>query len=244
MSDEKKWFLARSGQISGPHCVSTVEAHLKNQHNDEKISFWTRGQTQWLDSSLWKSNLQQAASASAPKETKTWAVELGGYIQNLATSEVHEFIEKHIDDVWKIRFKPEKVDTWLGISDLPSLMGRFDLVRAEERGSLLGEVRIDFAGTTYSSRAKDISAAGIGVAELGPIPVGEFVPVVIDSPNLVAALHVYAQVVYRNHEGQAGLRFVGLTAEHTTVIVDYLKKFNALRASPLRDRSSGLGRNL
>ncbi|RYZ73539.1 MAG: PilZ domain-containing protein [Proteobacteria bacterium] len=244
MSDEKKWFLARAGQISGPHAVATIEAELQTIKRHEQILFWTRGQAQWLDSSEWKSNLQQTAFSPASRETKTWSIELDGFIQQLSVNEVNEFVEKNIERVWDIRFKPEKIETWMDISALPSLMSRFDVARADERGGLLGSIKIDFAGKVYDGRARDISTAGLGVAGLGPVPVGEVVPVVIDSPSLVSALHVHAQVIYRNTDGQAGLRFVGLTAEHTTVIVEYLKRFIALRTTPNRDPASGLGRVL
>lgn len=244
MSEDKKWFLARAGQISGPHCVATIEAELQTIRRHEQILFWTRGQSQWLDSSEWRSNLQQAAFSPASRETKTWAVELGGFIQQLSVNEVNAFVEKNIERVWDIRFKPDKIENWLDISSLPSLMSRFDVARSDERGGLLGSIKIDFGGKTYEGRARDISTAGIGVASLGPVPVGETVPVIIDSPNLVSPLHVHAQVIYRNTDGQAGLKFVGLNAEHTTVIVEYLKRFIALRTSPNRDPASGLGRVL
>lgn len=244
MTDEKKWFLARGGQISGPHSRVTIEAELQTQKRHEKILFWARGLSQWLDSTDWQAALVQAAHKQTSRETKQWSVELEGHVQLLTMDEVYMFIERNFDDIWKIRFKPENVNQWLDISQLPSLMNRFQVTRASERAGLLGSVTIEFAGKSIKARARDVSASGIGVAGLGPIPVGEIAPVILDSPNLPSVIHAHAQIVYRHADGQAGLKFVGLTAENTSLIVEYLKRFIEIRETPRTDRSSGLERNI
>ncbi len=244
MPNEKKWFLARGGLITGPHSKATMEAELKTQKRHEKILFWARGLEQWLDSADWQSALAQATYKQASRETKLWSVELDGHIQRMTMDEVYSFVEKNFEDVWKIRFKPDNVEQWLDVSELPSLMNRFQVTRSNDRAGIMGQVRIEFAGLTYKARARDISEAGLGLMNLGPVPVGETMAVVVDSPNLSSVIHAHAQLVYRNAEGHAGLRFIGLTAENTSLIVEYMKRFIELKNTPRTDRSSGLERNL
>lgn len=239
---DKKWFLARAGKISGPHAEATVEAELKMATIRDSIQFWTRGQSQWLDGSNWASVLKQAAYSQASRETAMWSVELEGYIQNLTTDQVHRFIEKNLDDVWKIRFKPSYVESWLEISQLPSLMSLFGLDRSDERAPLIGNIRLEFAGKYSQARARDISVSGVGMSGLEALPMGEIVPVVLDSPNLSAVIHTHAQLIYRNADGLAGIRFVGLTAEHSGTIVDYLKRFDQIRRRPINDSLKMFGR--
>lgn len=238
----RKWFVARAGKITGPHCTITVESEIQSRSKTEEILFWSRGQAQWLDSSHWTSVLKQDSLKAVPRETRTWSVELDGFIQNLDSDHVRDFVERNLEDAWKIRFKPEHVDQWLDISQLPSLMNSFDLKRFDDRAPVIGTVRLEFGKKIHEARAKDLSSTGLGVSGLDAIPLGQVMPVIFESPNLVASLHTHVQLIYRSSDGSAGLRFVGLTAEHTSAIVSYLKRFLELRTNPEHKVSMGIAR--
>lgn len=230
----KKWFVLSQGQVNGPFLTEEVEGKVAN---DRESQVWSRGETEWIGIDKWHHHLTQAKTkpASLPTETDDddhWRIKIGGkelepmtYTQSLKKlKEYKEHSGIRIYDKkskeWKDFFQFENFLKDLGIS-------RRNHDRVPILGSFIGEHnRLG----TMQVKVITISEGGFGVGDAKDFQIGDEMTGTIQSPNLYLPIHCTADIVYLSPEGIVGLQFKSIPEEAHAAIVEYVKKFTALKS--------------
>lgn len=79
----------------------------------------------------------------------------------------------------------------------------------------------------FMLRAASISVAGMGVTGRHDLRAGDTISLLIKSGEIPANLHLRGEIAYVTSNGYAGIRFDKVHAETQSMILDYVKRFNA-----------------
>jgi hypothetical protein len=120
-------------------------------------------------------------------------------------------------------------DNWIPVYSSFAFMEALNLSRRHFlRAPLMGLAKVtkDNSRFSYVVKTATIGQGGIGLYGLGPnFDVGTQVTLKVESEDLTSTISVNGIVVYNTNQGFIGIRFGALAAESTSVIVDYMMRF-------------------
>ena len=220
----KNWFILSEGQVIGPFSPEEVESKLGSFRSPQ---VWGRGQAEWMEPAKWR---QVVREMPAPKDTASsllWKIRVEGKDQPpMSYNDMLKYLRKLKDystvDVymdnskqWKELYAVQQVVDELGISR-----------RSHPRVPITGTLDCEKEdATTFTCRIISISEGGLGVSEAKNLQIGQRFKSTLASPNLYMTISCSCEVVYVGNDGYAGLRFVALTDEAKSSIIEYIKKF-------------------
>ncbi|HEX7673387.1 MAG TPA: PilZ domain-containing protein [Bdellovibrio sp.] len=219
----KIWFILNEGQVTGPFDQDEVDSKVANLPNAQ---IWGRGHAEWMTQAKWHSALKESSSfRSEPDPQLLWKIridlnekspmkytDLLAYLKNL-----QDFSNVDLsfgNSGWKEIFSFQKVVDDLGISR-----------RSHPRVPIVGTLQCEGAKGSFSCRVISISEGGLGVNDAQNLQIGDRFNGTLTSPNLYVTIDSVCEVVYVGADGYAGLRFVGLTEEFKSSIIEYVNKF-------------------
>lgn len=120
---------------------------------------------------------------------------------------------------WAEVFSFEEVVEDLGIS-------RRSHDRVPIMGTFTGEHEKQGA---FQARVISISEGGFGLGDAKNVQIGDIIKGIINSPNLFTQISCAAEVVYLSPEGLVGVSFTSIGEEAKSAIIEYVRKFSALK---------------
>lgn len=224
----KIWFIVREGQVTGPFNPEEIESQIsdlnKTMPSQPEPQIWGRGHTEWMSLGKWRQLLreQQPLKEVDPVNSEQlWKIRLNGVEKTpMPYSDLIAYLKKSNEFVnvdlsfgnsgWKEIFAFQKVVDDLEISR-----------RSHSRVPIVGTLSCE----NFSCRVISISEGGLGVNDAQKLQIGERVLATLTSPNLYVTISSTCEVVYVGADGYAGLRFIGLTEEFKSSIIEYINKF-------------------
>lgn len=231
MSD-RKWFLLANSQVSGPFSQEEVPSRAALL---TAPLVWGRGSTEWAPMGRWDKTVKDLNTLdSKPRGSsdRLWKIKNAGVelkqmthdqmIDYLKTQKDHDLIQIWTEGYseWKDIFQIHKIMDELGVSR-----------RQHPRVPIMGTLTCEGPSTgTFNARALSISEGGLGITDSPDVKIGEKFKSVLKSPNLYNPIHSMSEVVYVGSDNYAGLKFIGLTPESKSAIIEYVKKFTDVKA--------------
>ncbi len=221
--NKKNWFILSEGQVIGPFSPDEVESKIGSLKSPQ---VWGKGQSEWLEPNKWRASLKEIPPPRKPEVVPTWKIRMEGVeqkpmlhddlIRTLKTYRDLSHVEVFIDPngPWKELYAVQELVEELGISR-----------RSHPRVPIAGTFECEIKGEKKKFRMITISEGGLGLNETQGLPIGDHLQGVIESANLYTTIPCTCEIVYVGQDGYAGLRFVSLTEEAKSSIIEYVKKF-------------------
>ena len=229
---EKRWFLLKSGVVSGPMSENEINANIQSPQDD--LLIWGRGQHEWVPPIKWKKfleALEEDQDKTKIISERMWKIRNGQTeLKPMSQSQMIQFLKDQKDlsqyyiwtdgyDEWKEVFAVEKILDEIGVSR-----------RAHPRVPIMGTITCEApTGVVIQGRALTISEGGLGMSDAKGARIGDKYKLILKSPNLYTPIHATGEVVFIDHEGYVGLKFNGLHSESRGAIIEYVKKFSELK---------------
>jgi hypothetical protein len=140
---------------------------------------------------------------------------------------------KSAKNLGRVRLWTMGMTQWKSLFEVDEIREQLGLTRREnERAPLLGFVAITRGDESVVNQAKaaSISVGGMGLNEAGFLSRGEYLDLLIQSPEFPYPLRIQGDVVYITNQGYAGIRFDKISSEVHTILFDYVKRFNQFEA--------------
>ncbi len=222
----KIWFIAQGQNIRGPFSTEEVELFLSGGSLTLTSLIWWKGEPAWHTVSHWKTNFVHILKSLEPVEEKEWFLQHGTEHWGPVTkAEMIRTLETAFDPtifrLWKVGL--EKWQSIYQFEDICYLLGLQK--REHTRVPMVGTATLELPYDTVIANTATVSQGGFGIQKT-PLPSGHIVRVTIKSPVLPILVRATAEVRYSGNDGYTGLKFENLTAEATSAIMDYIKKFN------------------
>jgi hypothetical protein len=223
--EQKRWFLLLDGQVSGPYGDQEIENRVDNT-TDPLV--WGRGQSEWLPPDKWRLALKtlQAQQAVEQEHSRHWKMRVNN--KELTPMKMEELIEhlKDYTDLSPVRIWTEGFDDWKEVFQVRKIMDELGISRrSHPRVPIMGNVKGQASFGELHAKLISISEGGIGVNSSKGVQIGEQIPAKVSSPNLFVEINTTLEVVYVGADGYAGMRFLTVTGEAKSAIIEYVKKF-------------------
>ena len=222
------WFIHHDEKILGPYTTEKILKDLKDGEISYGAYIWSKGQVEWVPVSDWENNLDNILAASGEAHKK-WKLRTPTAIrQDLSFDQVLDEL-KVMENFQMVAIAPENSEDWTPVYSSYPFMEALNLSRRNFlRAPLMGLAKVtrDASRFSYVVKTATIGQGGIGVYGLGPnFEPGTQVSLRVESEDLNAPIVVSGTVVYNTSQGFIGIRFGELQAESTSVIIDYMKRF-------------------
>ena len=128
-----------------------------------------------------------------------------------------------------VSVSPNDEEDWVPVYSSYTFMEALKMSRRNFlRAPLMGLAKVTKEGSRFSYVVKTatVGQGGLGVYGLGPnFEPGTQVQVKVESEDLNASLSLVGTIVYNTDKGFVGIRFSDLSAEATSIILDYCRRF-------------------
>lgn len=224
---DQKWFILSQDVVRGPYDKSGVESALPS--TTEPL-IWGRGQTEWLPPDQWEKmllDMESVISRAKQQQEREWRVRNGE--QELPVMNYAKMLDYLRDqaDHSNVLIWTEGYSEWKEIYQIHKLLDDLGVSRRRHpRVPIMGQVECEGPSGKFSARALSISEGGLGMTDSPGVKIGDKFKIHLKSPNLFAALHANAEVVFSAGDGYAGMKFTGLASEAKASIIEYVNKFN------------------
>ncbi len=226
----KIWFILNEGQVTGPFNPEEIEskiAALSSQaQNNPELQIWGRGHSEWMAPGKWRQLLKELQpQKSDADQQQLWKIRIDGterapmkYVDLITyLKSLKDFSTVDLSfggSGWKEIFSFQKIVDDLEISR-----------RSHPRVPIVGTLACESSKGEFSCRVISISEGGLGINDAQSLKIGERFSGTLNSPNLYITINSTCEVVYVGADGYAGVRFVGLTEEFKSSIIEYVNKF-------------------
>lgn len=222
------WFVHHDEKILGPFTTDKILKDLKDGEISYGAYVWSKGQVEWVPLSDWEGNLANL-SAMADGSQKHWKVRTPkGTVENLSFESVVSEL-RGMTNLQMVAVAPQDSTNWSPVYSSYPFMEALNLSRRNfMRAPLMGLAKVtrDASRFSYVVKTATIGQGGIGVYGLGPnFEPGTQVTLKVESEDLGASISVNGTVVYNTDQGFIGIRFGEILAESTSIILDYMKRF-------------------
>lgn len=229
MSQSKIWFILSEGQTTGPFEPEEVETNLPLVKEPQ---VWGRGHSEWMQPAKWRQLLREAGHAtrsSGPTPEKPqglWRVRIHGEEKTpLRYAELVAFL-KGMSDLSAVDVFPEAGDSWKEVFAIPRLVEELGISRrSHPRVPIVGTLTFEIPQGEQSCRVISISEGGIGINDAQGMQIGNQFRGTLTSPNLYVTIDCMFEAVYIGADGYAGLRFIDITDELKSSVIEYVNKF-------------------
>ncbi len=223
------WFIHHDEKILGPFTTDKILNDLKEGEISYGAYIWSKGQVEWIPVSDWENNLENILAQSGDK-LKKWKLRTPKSVsEDLTFEDVVEEL-KAMENFQMVAIAPQNVNDWTPVYSSYPFMEALNLSRRNFlRAPLMGLAKVTRDGSRFSYVVKTatIGQGGLGVYGLGPnFEPGTQVTLRIESEDLEQAVAVNGTVVYNTSQGFIGIRFGEISAESTSVVVEYMKRFS------------------
>lgn len=220
----KNWFILSEGQVIGPFTPEEVESKLGSLKTPQ---VWGKGQGEWLEPAKWRNALREMPAPKKLDTTHFWRIRIEGKEQKPLTHEELLKLLKTFRDLSHIDVFIEPSGPWREIYAVQELVDDLGISRrSHPRVPISGTLECELSEEAKTSfRVVTISEGGLGLTETQGLQIGQQFKSVLNSTNLYMPVQCTCEVVYVGQDGYAGLRFVDLTEEAKSSIIEYVKKF-------------------
>ncbi|MDG0816613.1 PilZ domain-containing protein [Bdellovibrio svalbardensis] len=220
----KIWFILNEGQVTGPFNPEEIESKIANLSGQPQI--WGRGHAEWMTPGKWRQFIKEFHPLKNETDSQQlWKIRIDGIekspmkYSDLITllKSIKDFSTVDLsfaDSGWKEIFSFQKIVDDLEISR-----------RSHPRVPIVGTIVCESEQGEFSCRVISISEGGLGINDAQKLKIGERFNGTLNSPNLYVTINSICEVVYVGADGYAGVRFVGLTEEFKSSIIEYVNKF-------------------
>jgi hypothetical protein len=226
----QEWFIYSDNVVTGPFTTEQVDQCLSAGIWSGECFVWWKGQREWMPVKNWKEQLATIVKNESEKsQSPVWYVDVGGSSVGPLTQKEMISHLRGVANLNKTRLWSVGLDKWTNIFELHEVMEELGISRREnDRAPLMGTVAISRADQQgpVLVKAASVSIAGMGCNDAGFLVKGEQVQLIIKSNEFPTPLRVTGSVAYVTAQGYAGIRFDTLHPETSTVVFDYVKRFN------------------
>lgn len=224
------WFIHSNGTVIGPLKTSEVNERISKKEFDADCLVWAKGTNEWLPMDQWT-----VLSSKVDRETKTnservWYCDsgtgqpAGPLTQNELANHLKGLNRWDIVTLWGTGLLK-----WLPLFEVPEVMDLVGISRRENpRAPLLGEIALTSIGSALAAHvvpALTVSIKGFGIKNAGFLQRGEKVQIAIKSRELSATIHATGEVLYVARTGDAGIKFLDLSAESQAILAEHIRRF-------------------
>ncbi len=230
--EEKRWFLLLDSQVSGPYADPEIEERIKGA---KEPLLWGRGQSEWMTPQKWRTVLESLLAEAKLENQKNRLWKMRVDHKELTPMTLEELVEhlKDYTDLSPVRIKTEGFEDWKEVYQVQKVVDELGISRrTHPRVPIMGNLKCEASTGPMNARMISISEGGVGVNSAAGLQLGEKFEALLTSPNLFIPINASMEVVYVSTNGYAGLRFLKITTEARTALVDYVKKFSGTK-SPL-----------
>ncbi len=222
------WFVHHDEKILGPFSTDKILKDLKDGEISYGAYIWSKGQVEWVPVSDWENNLDKMLALTS-NDNQSWKLRTPHkVIEDLNFDQVVDEL-KEMENFQMVAVAPMDASDWTPIYSSYPFMEALNLSRRNFlRAPLMGLAKVtrDASRFSYVVKTATIGQGGIGVYGLGPnFDPGTTVKIKVESEDLNTSINVNGTVVYNTSQGFVGIRFGELQAEVTSVIIDYMKRF-------------------
>lgn len=227
--EEKKWFILINDQVSGPYTPSDI---TQKEQNPDFIAalFWAKAKSQWLDFNAYKKEIQkdeeQARLHIAAQASRLWKVkDQDEEKEPMTYKSLIEFL-KTKKDLSTIRIWTQGYADWTDVFQNHKILEELGVSRRQHpRVPIQGQVSIELAGNRFLGDLAMISEGGFGIKKGFQLSIGDKIKGGISAPALPSKINCTAEVVYVGQDGFVGLKYINISTEAKSSIVEYVKKF-------------------
>lgn len=221
----QQWFTFQNEKVSGPYSTDQLRSLIASGSLSTHF-VWGAVLDQWVQTSQWLANVNDFEKRSRKQaETQMWHYALHGdsfgpftkleLIQQLK-------MQKRISDVsvWTKGMK-----SWTPIFEQYELLDAIGVNRRQfPRTSIDGRVVVKWEEQTAIGTLQVVGEGGMGAAALPMLAPGQFVSVELQSKAFHEPIYAKAEVRSVDTDGVVGFRFVQISAESRSSIVQYVRK--------------------
>jgi len=228
-----KWFLNINDQIQGPFSAEQILTNFKNGSIPYSSHVWAKGQIEWLPITEWEEHYDKLTQAAVGAQAEQiWKIKFSeGRIEERLKMPMALDILKKKSTLKNVLVCPQGESEWIPIYSSHMFMEALNLSRRSyQRAPLLGLAKVTRSESRFSYVVKTavIGQGGLGVHGLGSnFQVGTNVTIKVESESLTAPLNVQGEIVYSTPQGFSGVSFEKISAEARSIILGYVKKFEA-----------------
>jgi len=226
------WFLYSNDVVSGPFSTEDVQNKIATGLLGANSHIWWKGQREWIPISTWLGQVDRIVQSANDRSQKpVWYVDAGKSPTGPLTEK--ELIDhlKACSTLARVRLWAVGMEKWTSLFELAEVMELLGLSRREnERAPLMGTVAVSRSNDDpqgFVLRAASISVAGMGVQGRHDLRAGDSISVVVKSAEIPSTLSLRGEIAYVTANGYAGIRFEKVQPEAHSMIIDYVKRFNA-----------------
>jgi hypothetical protein len=226
------WFLYSNDVVSGPFSTEDVQNKIVTGILGANTHIWWKGQREWIPISTWLNQVDRIVQNAQDRAQKpVWYVDAGKSPTGPLTEK--ELIDhlKNTPSLARVRLWAVGMEKWTSLFELSEVMELLGLSRREnERAPLMGTVAVSRSNDDpqgFVLRAASISVAGMGVQGRHDLRCGDSISMIVKSAEIPSSLSLRGEIAYVTANGYAGIRFETVHAEAHSLIVDYVKRFNA-----------------
>ncbi len=226
--NEKSWFIMKDDRVSGPFTETEATSKLDA---DPMCYIWGHGMKEWLTFSEWKTESQNFQKDSPTSSLHPdWKYKVGPDIHGPLHYEDMLFELKKIQDYENLEICSAESNEWKSIFMLPKIADHLGITRRRHlRVPIMGQLEAELpSGETGVFRVISISEGGVGLNSAKNLGLGQTFKGLLTSPHLPTAIHCDCSVTYIKENGYVGVEFDSLAAEYSSVIIDYVNKFEKL----------------
>lgn len=225
------WFVHRDGAVLGPFSSDEVEKNIASGSLGPDCLIWARGTNEWSPISDWKSISAKIHASHKSSDNRVWYCDSGsGHpIGPLTQGELADHLRGlnrwDIVTLWGTGLVK-----WLPLFEVPEVMDLVGISRRENpRAPLLGQVALTAVGSSMPAQvlqALTVSIGGFGVKNAGALNRGDKVQIAIKSREFSATVHALGEIIYVSRTGEAGVKFLDITAENKAIISAHIRRFH------------------
>lgn len=228
-----KWFAQKNNKITGPFDQTHIESLIQNQN--EGLLIWGKGLSEWLTPNEWSDHLKgiQTNTSSTGQKTVNW------YFKTTTHTSPALSFPNLIAEVKKLNtyddliINNDEKNKWISVFAFPLVadelgISRRQMPRVPILGFLSGQ-RVD-DHSSIKAKVVTISQGGCGITEGVGITAGTTLKGIIKSPNLNGDIHISADVVYIGKDGYVGMKFITISPESQSQIIEYVNKFRDIES--------------
>ncbi|MBN8539692.1 MAG: DUF4339 domain-containing protein [Deltaproteobacteria bacterium] len=225
------WFVHRDGAVLGPFSADEVEKNIESGSLGPECLIWARGTNEWSPISEWKSISIKIQAIQKSSDSRVWYCDSGsGHpIGPLTQGELADHLRGlnrwDIVTLWGTGLVK-----WLPLFEVPEVMDLVGISRRENpRAPLLGQVALTAVGSSMAAQvlqALTVSIGGFGVKNAGALNRGDKVQISIKSREFPSTVHALGEIIYVSRTGDAGVKFLDITAENKAIITEHIRRFH------------------
>lgn len=224
------WFIHFDEKILGPFATEQVLSSLQSGELSYSAYIWAKGQVEWVPVSEWESNLDSLVSPNE-NSNQQWKLRSPKFVKENLSFEDTVNTLKSLDNYQLVSISSQDDDEWVPIYSSYTFMEALNMSRRNFlRAPLMGLSKVTKDGSRFSYVVKTatVGQGGIGVYGLGPnFEPGTQVQLKIESEDLSSSIVAMGTIVYNTDKGFVGIRFGELTAETSSVLIDYMRRFKS-----------------